>query len=225
MNFVGHIEVAGRLRTASGPATPEFLIGSALPDFAAIGRFRLTEAATEASPGLADGLNVHHRTDDSFHRHSWFREANEAVTDRLQALGVARGPAMACGHVGVELLLDGLLLDRDDALRGRVEQSMAAVGDPALGLRSLVADEHRDRWADHLVRIARWPLPLDYREPAAVARRLARILSARPRLALPDHQIDQVTFALTEQQPRLEAGADALINDLVDQVGAAVADG
>ena len=142
MNFVGHIEVARRLPGAPrAPGEPSagfagpggeragYLVGAALPDFAAMGRFRLSSAAAADGPvgersrvGLRRGLEVHHRTDDAFHRHRWFREASVAVTERLQADGVARGPAMACGHVGVELLLDGIRHD----FRGRRNQHHAA---------------------------------------------------------------------------------------------------
>ncbi|MGI9597107.1 MAG: hypothetical protein ACR2QK_13165 [Acidimicrobiales bacterium] len=223
MNFVGHIHLAAlALPDRAEPADRAdsgfevdrlgFLIGSALPDIAAMGRFRLADRPTDQSIGA--GVDLHHRTDDVFHRHPWFRHHSKAVADELDRAGLSRGAARACGHVGVELLLDGLLLDDEGDLRPSVQQAMSQLNRPRFELEAVVADERQEDWADHLQSVAGWTLPNDYRRPVAVAERLRRILSRRPRLAFGSEQIAVVGSTLARQQPDLESGVDELVDDL-----------
>ena len=219
MNFVGHIKVA--IDQVSGPGGGHdgdlpYLVGAALPDVAAMGRFRLTSRSGDR--GVQDGVTLHHRTDDEFHRHPWFRENSKVVTTELNRLGLGRGAARAVGHVGVELLLDGFLLDETDGLGTTVSRAMGAMADPTLELSGLVADDRRPDWSHHLRRTADWPLPSDYRDPAAVAYRLQRILTRRPRLGFGPDKIPMVEVVLAERQQQLESGAPALLDDLKRQV-------
>lgn len=225
MNFVGHILLARRYLTEGHGAdvVPEqddqgdkaetgFLVGSALPDFAAMGRFRLTETAEDLS--VRAGVDFHHQTDDLFHSHPWFRDNSNQVEADLEAAGIPRGAAMACGHVGVELLLDGRLLDENDGLRASVEGATNSLSEPDFGLTELVGRDRGADWADHLDKLRDWPLPRDYRSPEGVADRLERILSRRPRLAFDRSQRHVVASVLARNQQTLEAGADELIDDL-----------
>ncbi|MEM7275658.1 MAG: hypothetical protein AAF547_21460 [Actinomycetota bacterium] len=223
MNFVGHIKVAldqlddGDRAARDGAADPTgLLIGSALPDIAAIGRFRLTEPAAEAS--VRAGVALHHRTDDAFHSHRWFRHHSGAVATALSEAGLGRGATRAVGHVGVELLLDGYLLATDPELEPRAAAALGSVAEPGRGLVGVVDDDRRAEWADHLDRTARWGLPPDYRDPLAVAARLRRILSARPRLRFASAEVETVATVLADAQPGLEAGADDLVADLAELV-------
>jgi hypothetical protein len=238
MNFAGHIAVALRHRdTAPGDRTSRpvaaigdrpvgrmaatagqaFLIGAALPDLAAMGRFRLLERPGDDE--MADGVDLHHRTDDVFHRHPWFRANSAAVTRGLERAGLSRGAARACGHVGVELLLDGHLLTRHPDLGRSVRSTIEGAGARADDLAELVADGQRPGWRQHLARLAEWPVPDDYHRPSAVAARLQRILSRRPRLAFRPEQVGVVTDVLAERQPDVVAGADPLLGDLLDGLG------
>ncbi|MGH1491533.1 MAG: hypothetical protein ACRBK7_19390 [Acidimicrobiales bacterium] len=189
-----------------------YLIGSALPDIATMGRFRLTERPDSDSVGA--GIDLHHRTDDAFHGHRWFRRNSQAVTKTLEQAGLPRGAAMACGHVGIELLLDGQLLDQNPDLRPSVQAAMVDVGRAEHGLTEVVASERQQDWAVHLERIADWTLPDDYRQPDSVAERLRRILARRRRLAFPIEQVGLVADTLRQRQPILEAGSKELIEDL-----------
>lgn len=222
MNFVGHIHLA-RIKLengspASGDDTPPhaenvgFLIGSALPDIAAMGRFRLTGHTADHS--VAAGIDLHHRTDEVFHRHDWFRRNSKAVAERLELAGLSRGAARACGHVGVELLLDGRLLDDQVDLRSSVQFAMSQISQPTLRLTAAVQGDRQADWDAHLGSVAGWPLPKDYRRPEAVAARLHRILSRRPRLRFSDEQIGVVAGTLAERQPLIETEVSHLIADL-----------
>lgn len=220
MNFVGHIHLARLVEGPGRDAGEPFglLIGAALPDIAAMGRFRLTDRPVD--PAISHGVDLHHRTDDAFHRHPWFRTNSRAVSDRLEAAGLPRGAARACGHVGVELLLDGRLLETEPDLERSVQEAIRRLGVDDLGLSTVVDDAHRGDWSAHLHSVANWTLPRDYRRPAAVAERLRRILDRRPRLAFTVDHLGLVQDALAERQPLLEAGGDALVSDLRDSLAA-----
>lgn len=214
MNFAGHVAVAEAL---IGPvAAPSHLVGAALPDLAAMGRFRLRGRPADGE--LAAGIAVHHRTDEAFHRHRWFRHHSSAVSSRLEGDGLGRGAARACGHVGVELLLDGHLLGLLPDLSTSVRAAIEGAGRRAESLAPLVAEAQRTGWRDHLTRLAAWPVPDDYDEPAAVAARLQRILSRRPRLAFAPAQTPLVTRALADQHPALTEGAAPLLDDLLGEL-------
>lgn len=215
MNFVGHIHVASRHLAERSDAISNddgFLLGSALPDFAAMGRFRMTERPTDAD--LRAGVDLHHRTDDLFHAHPWFRRHSKAVSSALEEAGIGRGGARACGHVGVELLLDGLLLDRATGLRDLVESATASATDRSLALDVVVDVDRRTEWSAHLESVATWPLPRDYRSPDAVARRLRRILARRPRLAFDTDHVNVVAEVLGAHQPAIETETVELLDDL-----------
>jgi hypothetical protein len=201
-----------RVGAATDSASIGYLIGSALPDIATMGRFRLKDRPS--SEEVRAGVDLHHRTDDAFHSHRWFRRNSQIVAGELEKAGLARGAAMACGHVGVELLLDGQLLDRNPDLRPQVQGAIAAVGHTEHGLATVVGPDRQAEWLVHLGRIADWSLPEDYREPVAVAERLRRILERRPRLAFPFEQVHAVAEVLGRRQSALEAGSGQLIDDL-----------
>lgn len=163
---------------------------------------------------MAAGVDLHHRTDDLFHNHPWFTANDKAVARRLRQAGLNRGAAMACGHVGVELLLDGMLLDHHRDLMTITREALAALVDDELEAADMVDPEHRSRWITHLQRLSQWDPPDDYRQPAAVATKLQRILQRRPRLAFDRSQEAVVADALARQQPSLEAGALRFVDQL-----------
>ncbi len=234
MNFVGHIHLAlvhldgagpGRTPGAVESSVPDpdggavpYLVGSALPDFAAMGRFRLT--GRPGDEGVRAGIELHHRTDDAFHRHPWFRSNSTAVAEQLEARGLSRGAARACGHVGIELLLDGHLLAGRPALRTSTQRALRSAGEPRLGLVVAVEEHQRPAWRDHLDTLSSWSLPEDYGEADAVAERLRRILARRPRLAFGDDEVHLVGRVLAERKPTLEAGTDELVADLAETLAA-----
>ena len=122
MNFLGHVFVAS-WRRGTEPSVAPYAFGSMIPDFVGMARARV-EAVDHRE--TADGVALHHATDDVFHGSSVFLGLLEEL-QRFQAdRGVRRGTAMAVAHVGSELVLDGWLLDRD-AEQG--EQHLGAVGE------------------------------------------------------------------------------------------------
>ncbi len=211
MNFVGHIAIG--VTVDGSRADTEFLLGTALPDFAAMARFKLDRT----NGSLGAGIQLHHDTDAIFHRQGWFLDLEHDLLDDLTAAGVPRGGALACVHVGVELLLDGELLRAEDTAAAVVDVygSMASPPDSAL---DVVDDAHRDRWAEHLGGIAARLDPFLYGDPGSVAQRLHRITSSRPRLVFEPDQIAAIGALLAAVQPQIAASAP----DVLARVAAAV---
>src|SRR5258708_1440822 len=106
VNFFGHAAVSSWLDDAGDGVA----LGSMLPDFAGMIRARLDDPAPPATE-LARGVELHHATDAAFHRMPATLALMRELDDRLLGGGCARGPRRAVAHVGVELLLDGVLVD------------------------------------------------------------------------------------------------------------------
>ena len=208
MNVGGHVTVATAVLQGRGPG---FLLGAALPDLAAMGRFRLRGHTTDQA--VTAGIAVHHATDDAFHRHPWFVERNRRLAGMLLDAGVDRGAARACSHVGIELLLDGELL-ADRAIAEAIGSAFDAIVERRHALATLVVADDRLDWLTHLDWLATHHLPSDYDDAVAVARRLYRILARRPRLALNIDHVEIVAETLTDAQPDIKATARSLVDDL-----------
>lgn len=206
MNFGGHIAVASVDRKE-----PLFWLGSALPDLAAMGRFRLLGSTTE--PIVGAGIRFHHATDAAFHGHPWFVAIQRLLQDQLQSDGLGRGPARAIAHVGPELLLDGAL----DHL-APTKKALATIGQVKHELVSLVNDEHQPRWLEHLDLVHSRPFPTDNDDPEAVARRLHRMLARRSRLSFEADHLSMVARRLEAAQPDIEQTAFPLVAELAEQL-------
>lgn len=173
MNFLGHAKVA----LWTGRPAPDFVLGAMLPDFASMAGLRLGEVAAQ---GVAAGVSLHLRTDDVFHAAPAFLALMQGAIDTLTGQGVARGPARAVGHIGVELLIDGELVrepEVGDAYLSALEAFAALPVDSFAGFATPPMQRLVKRLREH-------GIPYDYERPDAVAARLAQILAGRPRLAL-----------------------------------------
>jgi len=202
VNYFGHAAVA----SWRDPASPGRALGAMLPDFAGMCGARLGDAS---DPELADGIALHHATDHAFHQLAPVTALMHELDAHLDRLGCARGPRRAVAHVGVELLLDGMLL-----------------GEPAYRdsyLAGLACDAARVTWRDAdgparfavlIDRLRGYGVPDDLREPAAIAARLQRVLGGRPLLAPSPSDLRAIGQALAAHQPRVAVAADTVLRAL-----------
>ena len=208
MNFFGHAAVASWDVASSehAAAAGGRALGAMLPDFATMSRARLAEAS-DAS--VAAGIALHHSTDAAFHRLPPVLALMRELDERLDRAGCARGPRRAVAHIGVELLLDGVLLDelayRDNYLAGLAH-------DPA-GVHWR-EDGDDARFAVLLARLRSHGVPDDLRRTDAITTRLHRMLAHRPLLAPSATDLVSIKSSLAAHQQRVEVATDTVLRAL-----------
>lgn len=204
MNYFGHAAVASWQATEDALAGVAF--GAMLPDFSVMCGARVASGGTAH---VDAGIALHHATDAVFHHapavSALFRDAEGRLAER----GVRRGPMRAAAHVGVELLLDGVLLD--DA-RHRAAYTAAMGHDAAM----LVWREEGDpaRFATFLARLRGYGLPEDLRRPRAAAERIFRMLAGRKLLAPEANERTAIADVLEELAPRVAVAASTVIRQV-----------
>ena len=214
MNFFSHCHVASWTRS-----DPAFALGSMLPDFATMSDGRL-QGSSHAD--VQAGIAHHHETDAVFHAAPTFVRLCGESAARMEAEGVRWGTSRAVAHVGLELLLDGVLLHggppavRDTYVRALRRASPADLG-TTLRWRS---DASGARFDLVLRRLLDYGLPDEIGEPEIVFTRLVRILGPRDRLRIePEHQ-DPVRREIHRLAPDVRRDADALMHEVRQGLGA-----
>ncbi len=210
MNFFGHAWLAAQARSDAA-----FVFGAMLPDLAAMAGLRVQAVAHATAD---DGRRFHLATDAAFHRCEGFTALVLAATRELREAGLRAGPARAIGHVGVELLLDGWLAERE---------GVPMLYGEALGLGPALAPALRFRRAadpaplvELCARIAGAALPPEaWCEPERLTARLARILVRRPRLALELSELGLVRAWAPGARVAVADAAPALLTELRRELG------
>lgn len=201
MNFFGHAAVATWSKPTGGT-----VLGAMLPDFATMSGTRLAEAS---DADIARGIDLHHATDAAFHRLPPVLALMRELDDRLDKGGCARGPRRAVAHIGVELLLDGVLVE-EAVYR---EHYVAGLAHDPAGIGWRDADDPA-RFGRLLERLRAYGVPLDLQRPEAIAQRLHRMLAHRPLLAPSASDLATIRTALVEHKPRIEVAADTVVRAL-----------
>ena len=205
MNFFGHAAVAGWARKDA-----PFILGAMAPDLLPLCG-ALAEQAT--SPAVVDGQAQHHQVDALFHANPTFLSLQAWTTRGLIEQGVARGSARGAAHVGVELLLDGVLADDGQAQRA-YRDALTEAADVCSPF-TWRDDLSQQRWAQLIAHLRRGAIPDAYRDCDFVADRIIGALRSRPRLALSDGDQPLLRAFLPSLRRRVEAEADALLIDLL----------
>lgn len=200
VNFFGHAAVASWLVGRGG-----LPLGAMLPDFSTMCRSRI--AGTSDSE-VADGIALHHATDKAFHNLPIVVGLMGELDKRLERGGCARGPRRAVAHIGVELLLDGVLLDTEDYRDSYI-----------LGLEyeAPITWRHEGddlRFDALMARMRAHGVPLDLKRPESITQRMHRMLMHRPLLAPSPSDLSTITISLLEHKPRVEMGADTVMRAL-----------
>ena len=201
MNFFGHAAVASWFAESPGS-----VLGAMLPDFATMSGARLAEPTDVA---VARGIDLHHKTDGAFHHLPPVLALMRELDDRLEALGCARGPRRAVAHIGVELLLDGVLVD-DVGYR---ESYLGGLGHDASGVRWRHEGDDK-RFAVLLERLRSYGVPDDLRKPESITQRLHRMLAHRPLLAPSSSDLAAIKTSLVAHKPRVEVAAETVLRGL-----------
>jgi hypothetical protein len=201
MNFLCHVRVA--LHASDDDL---FVLGAILPDLESLVGQRLEGARQR--PEIAAGVALHKATDAVFHGDPRFISGSIALTRALLARGIARGASRAVGHAGWELLLDGLLVDDvvvTDAFARAIDAAAALAGteDGPTDRLSWFAERQRDQ-----------PIWSAYADPEAVADRLHRQLSTRPRLSFPSDQLPTIAGELARTVAQIAVDGPPLIDDV-----------
>ena len=188
------------------------MLGAMLPDLVSMAGVRIAQAH---DPVLAAGIALHHETDARFHSAPVFTELCRSANEELQAAGVGRATARAVGHVGSELLLDGLL-SYDDVARAAYARALEhSVREPMREALSLRGEATTEELQSLLARLRRAPLPQGYREPSFVLDRLQTILARRPRLAFQSGDLPPTQRWLERAKAQLEAHGTAWVDALI----------
>jgi hypothetical protein len=184
VNFVAHAVVAHRQR-----AEPAFAFGAMVPDLLRLTRRAPLEPARDDDVVLA-GIAAHHRADAAFHDHPTFKGWTATLVDAMPEPD--RG-ARAAAHVAVELLIDGVLLERGDA--GAYEDALAWAGTSLDGT-----------WAELVDRMRIGDIVAAYASPEGVAERVAGIMQRRPRLARLGVRPEPLATAVRAVEPAVRRG-------------------
>jgi hypothetical protein len=199
VNFFGHAAVA---TWSTAVPVPGVVLGAMLPDFATMCGGRL-DAADE--PSVAEGIELHHRTDAVFHQLPVVLGLMRELDGHLARGQCARGPRRAVAHIGVELLLDGALLGEPAYRAGYLN---GLEHDPALRWRDPAT---APRFATLLARLRARGVPDDLQAPPAIAIRLEHILAHRPLLAPSSDDLRAIRAALIAFKPRIDAAAETVV--------------
>jgi hypothetical protein len=205
MNFFGHA-VVGLWHSDDR----RFLLGAMLPDLCGMLGIRVARAD---EPRICAGIDFHHRTDAAFHGAERFVQLCSESVETLTAQGVGRGTSRAVGHVGTELLLDGVLSRQGDASTA-YREALALAVDERLAQHVLVSEEDQARLHRGLTRLVRAPMPEAYLDTTFVIDRLQAVLASRPRLAMQHSDVVHV-------HKQLQHLSEAVTTDwatLLDQV-------
>lgn len=204
MNFFGHASVAACYETS-----PIFVLGAMLPDFFAMLRIKPVKTS---DPNLGRGIELHHATDAAFHAAEPFLELTRLAQLALVGAGLARGPARAVAHIGVELLLDEVLAAHAGS-RDAYIGALASADESAERL-DFRAREDEERYLSLLSLLAARGAPDASTPPGLVADRIERALRDRPRLALDAHARAQVSDCVVVARPAVVESSSALLTVL-----------
>ena len=198
VNYFGHAAIASWSLGKRGG----FPLGAMLPDFSTMCGVRV---AGTPDADVAEGIALHHTTDRVFHTLPVVTGLMRELDQRLERGGCARGPRRAVAHIGVELLLDGVLVEdpeyRDAYMLGVEYDAPIDWRDP----------DHGPTFDGFLRRLRARGVPDDLKQPEAIAFRLGRMLAGRPLLAPSPSDNAVIVVALIEHKPRIEVAAHTVM--------------
>jgi hypothetical protein len=188
MNYFGHAAVATRTGRSA-----RFVLGAMLPDLVPMAGVQIPKDLLDRE--LTEGIRFHIETDALFHSTVTFVELNLKALAELRSLGISRGPARACAHVGVEMCLDSEL-SKDDAMMSSYEAALTELCRmPELLAPMEEAERLRaEQLSLHLLRTGRQAF---HSSSERFALRLDRTLAPRQRLAPTESELPVISEYLS----------------------------
>lgn len=191
------------------------ILGAMVPDFSTMSGARV---ASTSDPDLQAGIDLHHATDGAFHVLPAVTGLMRELDDLLAARNCARGPRRAVAHIGIELLLDGVLTEtpayRDAYLAGIAYDAAIEWREP----------DDAQRMAALLERLRGYGVPEDLAQPESVTFRLSRILAHRPLLAPSPDDLRAISASLFDIQPRVRIASETVLRGLRARLGSGTRD-
>jgi hypothetical protein len=179
VNFFGHACIATWYET-----TPGYVLGAMLPDFAGMLGMQLADCE---EPSTARGIRLHHATDAAFHALPDFIGLVSGARQTLESSGLAKGPARAVAHVGIEILIDEVLTADAHARAAylkALDHALELDSNCVLRSRRGATEELDVRWKRLIQALRGRGMSECARAPEEVAERLTRAVSGHPRLAI-----------------------------------------
>jgi hypothetical protein len=149
------------------------------------------EATQFDDPDVRDGARFHVVVDALFHQTPTFIHLNRIALRRLRELGVSRGPARACAHIGVEMLIDAQLVKDQQLLCGYIEGLDAArVDHPIFAPIDEATSRQLERLCAHL---SNQGAGVHTTTSERFRARLRHTLQGRPRLAPTPRELEIIS--------------------------------
>ncbi len=204
MNFYGHAVVACRRAPE-----PLLTLGAMLPDFASMSGNRIARVREDL---LRAGIELHHATDEAFHRAPGFVSLCAESVTYLSGRGLARGSARAVSHIGIEMVLDGLLAAEAVPRRLYDEALAAATSDLVIDAIQWRGALPAELWRQHIALLRESGIPDAYNDADFVTQRLFRLLAPRKRLAVEQAQLGEVEAWVRQVRSSVAERAEAIID-------------
>ncbi len=192
---------------------PYAMAGTSLPDWLRVlgrdyrigpSRLDAIDATDEASRAVVAGAHRHFHDDAWFHDSAAFAHVTGLITDRIRAtypdpVGEGRARhirASFFGHVTMELLLDGWLIEQDPSIVERYYAGLDAIEEAqVVAIAERLLDRPPGRLEELIQGFRRYPFLRTYVDDSEVHQRLDQV-ARRVRLpALPDDFARVVTWA------------------------------
>ena len=188
MNYFAHAAIASWCG-----GNEAFVLGSMLPDLLPMAGLNGPNAYHDCS--VEEGHLFHLATDAVFHATQTFVGLNRSVLRNLRQRGVSRGPARACAHIGVEMMIDAELARNDGFLAAYERALSSALSAPHLLAPILPTDlTQAQHLCEHL-----YERGGDVFETSAerFTLRLGRTLASRPRLSPTPEELEIISGYLS----------------------------
>ena len=204
MNFFAHATLAREYEPS-----PAFALGAMLPDL--VGMLGVNEPQG-VDGAVRLGMAHHHEADAAFHYARAFGTLMAEGVALLKEQGVERGRARGASHVGIEILLDGVLAVAAEA-RAHYQAALSHGRAECAGWRWR-ATEDSYRVQDLCGRLTARPIQEDSWDPERVAWRVERALSVRPRFVLSGTDVAHVRRWATFFRARVQELAPGLLDEV-----------